>query len=318
MGDGRWSAATYHATSSARVAAGVSHFAYSDSGARKVHDRLNPFGVTRESRDSDEHPRSVPVAVLCDVTGSMQRVPRLVQERLVNLFSLLTEKNYATDPQVLFGAIGDATCDRVPLQIGQFESDNRADDDLAAFVLEGGGGGQTTESYELAMYFMARHTDIDCYNKRGRRGYLFIIGDEQPYPAVSQFQVKNLIGDDLAQPITTEEMVEELLRKYDTHFILPSGTQYAGDSQILTPWRKLLGQKVIELDDLDALCETIAIAVGLGEGAIDLNTGLTHLSDVGSTKTDVVSKALAPISKGVVAKGPAVALDVVDDGIDRL
>ena len=58
----------------------------------------------------------------------------------------------------MFGAIGDATCDRVPLQVGQFESDNRMDDDLGRIVLEGGGGGQQTESYELAMYFMARHT----------------------------------------------------------------------------------------------------------------------------------------------------------------
>ena len=58
----------------------------------------------------------------------------------------------------MFGAIGDATCDRAPLQVGQFESDNRMDDDLGRILLEGGGGGQKTESYELAMYFMARHT----------------------------------------------------------------------------------------------------------------------------------------------------------------
>ena len=39
-----------------------------------------------------------------------------------------------------------------------------------------------TESYELAMYFMARHTALDCHEKRGKRGYLFIIGDEMAYP----------------------------------------------------------------------------------------------------------------------------------------
>ena len=77
-----------------------------------------------------------------------------------------------------FGAVLDATCDRVPLQVGQFESDNRMDEHLGNMVLEGGGGGQMTESYELAMYFMARHTAIDCHEKRRRRGYLFIIGDE--------------------------------------------------------------------------------------------------------------------------------------------
>lgn len=318
MGDGRWSASTYHTTSSARTAAGVSHFAYSDSGARKVHDRLNPFNVTRESCDSEEHPRSVAVAVLCDVTGSMRNVPRLMQEKLVNLFGLLTEKNYAVDPHVLFGAIGDATCDRVPLQIGQFESDNRADEDLSAFVLEGGGGGQETESYELAMYFMARHTKIDCFLKRGRRGYLFIIGDEMPYTNVSQVQVRRIIGDDFEEAISTEQILEELQRMYHVYYILPTGAAHVGDAIILNAWRKLLGQNVIELDDINAVCETIALAVGLGEGTIDLNTGLTHLSDVGSDKGDVVGKALAPVAKGVVAKGPSLAVDTPDDGIERL
>ena len=47
-------------------------------------------------------------------------------------------------------------------------------------------------------------------------------------------------------------------------------------------WRDLLGQNVIELDDLDAVCETIALTVGLGEEAIDLDGGLADLAEVGS------------------------------------
>ena len=100
----------------------------------------------------------------------MRDVPRQLQQKLPQLLGLLLRKGYADDPQILFGAIGDATCDRAPLQVGQFESDNRMDDDLSRILLEGGGGGQKTESYELAMYFMARHTVTDCYAKRGKRG----------------------------------------------------------------------------------------------------------------------------------------------------
>ena len=65
-------------------------------------------------------------------------------------------------------------------------------EDLGKLFLEGGGGGQLTESYELAMYFMARHTSIDCHEKRGKRGYLFIIGDEMPYPKVKRREVAQL------------------------------------------------------------------------------------------------------------------------------
>src|SRR3954451_1822673 len=217
MGSGIWSTDVYDAADRYRRATGASAFAYSDSGARTVHAALDPKGVGfRESRDSDEHPDSVAIAVLFDVTGSMGSVPPVLQQKLPQLLGLLLRKGYVKDPQILFGAIGDATCDRVPLQAGQFESDNRLDDDLGRFVLEGGGGGQMTESYELAMYFMARHTSIDCYEKRGRRGYLFIIGDEEAYSRVKPAEVREFIGDELTEPIGIRAMVDEVRRMYDT------------------------------------------------------------------------------------------------------
>lgn len=293
MGHGRWSTDTYAAAERYRRASGQSAFAYSDSGARKVHPKLDPYGVNvRESRDSEEHPRSTAIAVLFDVTGSMRDVPRILQAKLPGLLSLLQRKGYATDPQVLFGAVGDATCDRVPLQIGQFESDNRMDDDLGRMVLEGGGGGQRTESYELAMYFMARHTSIDCWEKRGRKGYLFLIGDEMPYSRINPREVGGLIGDRLAEPIPVKAIVAELQLVYEVYYILPEGSSYAGDPEILNHWRRLLGQNVIQLEDLNAVCETIALTVGLAEGTVDLATGLSDLVEVGSSAGSVVGRAL--------------------------
>jgi len=318
MGSGRWSTDVYDAAARMRSATGASAFAYSDSGARRVHDALNPSGVDmRESRDSDEHPQSLAIAVLFDVTGSMRRVPRVLQTKLPGLLGLVLRKDYVTDPHIMFGAVGDATCDRAPLQVGQFESDNRMDDDLGRIVLEGGGGGQLTESYELAMYFMARHTSIDCFEKRGRRGYLFLIGDELPYPRVSAAQVRDIIGDDLEEDISTDAVLDELKRRYHVYYILPAGSSYARDERVLDHWRNLLGQNVIQLDDLDAVCETIALTVGLGEDAIDLDTGLAHLIDVGSAHHGTVGKALAPLHRGAVARGPLAVSDAAS-GNERL
>ena len=311
MGSGRWSTDVYSAAATYRAATGTSAFAYSDSGARKAHPALDPLGVTaRESRDSDEHPRSTPLAVLFDVTGSMGTVPRTLQTKLPQLLGLLTRKGYATDPHIMFGAVGDATCDRVPLQVGQFESDNRMDDDLARIVLEGGGGGQRTESYELAMYFMARHTTLDSIEKRGRRGYLFLIGDEMPYPRVSPKEVKRFIGDTLPEPIGVEALITELQRTFDVYFIVPAAAGWGGDPEILGYWKRLLGQQVIELDDLDAVCETIAVTVGLGEEAIDLDQGLADLVEVGSAAGGSVGRALAPIGAG----GGAVVRSALEPG----
>jgi hypothetical protein len=294
MGSGHWSSDLYETAE--RLRNGKSAFSYSDSGARSVHPDLDPFDVgRRESRDSDEHPRSLAIAVLFDVTGSMGAVPRTLQKKLPKLLGLLKDGGYAQDPQLMFGAIGDATCDRAPLQVGQFESDNRMDGDLERILLEGGGGGQKTESYELAMYFMARHTVTDCFEKRQKRGYLFIIGDEMPYPSVKPREVSAWIGDALPQPLAIRNLIAQLTRRWDTYYLLPEGASYAGDGQVLGTWRGLLGQNVIELADLDAVCETIALTVGLGEEAINLAEGLADLRDVGSTAGPAVGRALTGV-----------------------
>ncbi|MFI5954414.1 hypothetical protein [Cryptosporangium sp. NPDC051539] len=303
MGSGRWSTDVYTAAENFRAATGRSAFAYSDSGARTVHSGLDPKGVEfRESRDGDEHPNSTPIAVLFDVTGSMGGVPRVLQTKLPQLLGLLLRKGYCADPQILFGAVGDATCDRVPLQIGQFESDNRMDDDLANIVLEGGGGGQMSESYELAMYFLARHTDTDA-KRHGRKGYVFLIGDELPYDTVKAGEVRNLIGDRISEDLTTEAIVAELRRAYHVFYLLPAGAAYAGNWTVLRRWRDLLGENVLELDDLDAVCETIALTIGLNEDATDLDAGLADLSDLGSSAGKTVGKALTPYSRAVRRRG---------------
>ncbi|OHV35667.1 MULTISPECIES: hypothetical protein [Pseudofrankia] len=320
MGSGSWSTNVYDAAASFRRSSGRSAFDYSDrmrhaGRAMKVHADLDPRGVTaRESRDSDEHPTSVAISVLFDVTGSMGSVPRELQSKLPALFGLLLRKGYVEHPQIMFGAIGDATCDRVPLQVGQFESDNRMDAHLGNIILEGGGGGQVKESYELAMYFMARHTAIDCFEKRGRKGYLFIIGDENPYKAVDAGQVRDVIGDRLGGRIPTTEILTELQRMYHVFFIIPAGAAHARESAVLDTWRALLGERVIELDDLGLACETIALTIGILEDSIDLDEGLDDLRDLGA------DAAVAPVGKALsrIRPGGARPLANPDGGIARL
>ncbi|MFI5838717.1 hypothetical protein ACIA8K_03225 [Catenuloplanes sp. NPDC051500] len=319
MGSGRWSVDAYGAAEDHRARTGRDAFDY-DAGVRSsrrrqdwtAHPDLDPYQVeVRESRDSAEHPESLAIAVLFDVTGSMGYVPRRLQEKLPQLFDLLLDRGYVQHPQLMFGAIGDATCDRVPLQVGQFESDNRMDEQLGRILLEGGGGGQKTESYELAAYFMARHTSIDCWEKRGRRGYLFVIGDEMAYPRVyargantpvtgydrgGRRGVAEVIGDRLQGDIDTRAIFDEVREMYDTYYILPSGTSYAGDRQVLDHWRDLLGQNVIELDDLDAVSETIALTIGIGEGTIGLDEGLDDLRRQGSGAGRSVERALSGVA----------------------
>jgi hypothetical protein len=289
MGTTRWSDDHYRDRARYRARTGKDAFEHDHAirtGAadRAVHQKMNPRGVSvRESRDSDAHPQSHAVGVLFDVTGSMQGVPRVLQARLPKLMGLLIRKGYLEHPHILISAIGDATCDAAPLQVGQFESGIEIEEDLGKLYLEGGGGGHITESYELALYFMTRHTAIDCYEKRGRRGYLFVIGDEIPYANVKRKEVAAFIGDGLQASIPVEEVVAELQRTYDVYHVLPKMTSNWDNPAVRRRWVELLGQNALRLEEPAAICELIAATVGVAEGKVDLEHLTDDLQQAGSS-----------------------------------
>lgn len=301
MGHSYWSAAAFQARQSQRADNNQTAFTYDQfvrqTGVQRVHDLMNPHGVVRESRDSDEHPQSLAIAVIFDVTGSMGGVPVVLQSKLGKLMQTLVQRGYCQHPQILFGAVGDAYCDAVPLQIGQFESGLEMDDDLGRIYLEGGGGGQVHESYDLALYFCARHTAIDCYEKRGKKGYLFTIGDEKPYQFNQRQQIKTHIGDQVGEDIPIEQIEAELQRRYQHFHIIPTNTFHGRELEVHEAWRRLLGERVLLLEDEATVCETIALAIGLCEGVVnELDQALDELVaagyDRGGART--AAAALAP------------------------
>lgn len=301
MGHSHWSDAAYQGRQTHRRATKQTAFTYDQqvraTGVARVHDQMNPYRATRESRDSVAHPASVPIGVVFDVTGSMGTVPHVLQTKLGALMRVLIQKGYIEDPQVLFGAVGDAYCDAVPLQIGQFESGLEMDDDLGKIYLEGGGGGQVHETYELAAYFFARHTAIDCYDRRGHKGYLFTIGDEKPYPVVRRDHVQTHIGDGLERDLPVERIIAEVQQRYEYFHIIPTNTSHGRSADVQRRWRELLGERVLLLEDESAVCETIALAIGLCEGTVaDLRSGMDDLIEAGydSRTAATATTALAP------------------------
>lgn len=300
MGGGAWTDDAYTAKKSFLSASGYSDSFTHDKDVKSgkvstaLHPDMNPLNVkVRESRDSAEHPESNAVAVFFDVTGSMGSVPKTLQEKLPKLLATLLQRDCLPHPQILFGAIGDVTCDDVALQVGQFESDIRIDDTLSKIFIEGGGGGQVYESYELAMYFMARHTSIDCLEKRDKKGYLFIIGDECARN-VSKDAVKEVIGDTLQSNIPLKEVIEEVLEKYELYYIIPNQTSYFNDNRVNKFWKDLLGERFIKLDNPNLVCECIATLIAANEGQDVVKTAKSMgLSD---SDTSVISRALANVS----------------------
>jgi len=305
MGSSTWSDDFYKERQEVRAKAGVPTFAHDaaiKSGAveNKVHDKLNPFKVNRESRDSDAHPNSVAIGVIFDVTGSMHSVPRQLQAKLPQLMGLLLRKDYVRDPQILFGAVGDYFSDRVPLQVGQFESGVEQDDDLTKLVLEGGGGGSYQESYQNALHFFAHHTSIDCFEKRGKKGYLFIIGDEMPYDVSTRGELSKILGDEVQADVPIADLIRVAQEKYHVFFIIPKGTSHYSDPKLKNRWSELLSpENVLMLEDPEAVCESIGLAIGLVEGTVTGDTIATDLKGTGAKSgvVDAVANALDPLAK---------------------
>jgi predicted protein tyrosine phosphatase len=231
---------------------------------RSCHPLMNPKGVkVRESRDSADHPESLGIAFALDVTGSMGDIPDLLARHELPKFMRMLADCQVPDPQLLFLAVGDATSDQAPLQVGQFESKAELmDQGLTWSYLEGGGGGQNTESYELALYFLAEHTDMDCWVKRKKRAYLFMTGDELPYPAVSRHQVEALMGEKLDEDISTEAVIATVAETYEPFFLIPDRERR---TRCEKRWRELLGDHVVCLDRPVDTCAASAAIVALAE-----------------------------------------------------
>ena len=267
MGKGTFNSTEYRTFSTSTVGLSTSQIYTS----RSIHPDLNPFGVkVRESRDSVDNPLSTPLIVAVDVTGSMGMLADVIARKgLGTLFESVIDRKPITDPHVMFMALGDANHDRAPLQVSQFEADNRIVEQLTKIYLEGGGGGNSFESYNLPWYFAAYHTAHDSLEKRGKRGYLFTLGDEEAPNDLTKEQIRRFIGDDIEERISTESLLKKTQRAYDVfHIIIEEGSHAKHNlDRVVGSWTPLLGQHIIKLSDHTKLAETIVSAIQVAEGA---------------------------------------------------
>ncbi len=270
------------------------------------HPAMNPRGVAhRESRDSEKHPDSVGVVFALDVSGSMGEIPLQLATKTMPAFmeSVLT---VLPDPQVLFIAFGNAYADRSALQVGQFESEAaKIDTWLSRTHIEGGGGG-IGESYDLAMYFAARHTAMDCMAKRQRKGYFFMTGDEVPFTDVTASQVEGLLGEALEADIPIHAITTELLTAFHTFFLIPD-PERAKPFECEAVWRRLLSDRVIVLATPEDTAVACALLIGIQEGRLTDEAAIARqleerLGRTGDAR-DRVMRAVAPFAQAL-ARGP--------------
>jgi hypothetical protein len=239
---------------------------------RNINSSMNPYGVRiREARDSSEHPNVVPIILALDVTGSMGSIPHhLVKDGLPTIMGTILQRGIQ-DPAMLFLAVGDHECDQSPLQVGQFEAnDDLLDKWLTDVYLEGGGGGNAGESYLLAWYFAAYHTSLDSFEKRGKKGFLFTIGDEPTLKSVPKKVFQEIMGDGQYEDFSATQLLDKAREKYHVYHLHIKETGAGSRQTTIDDWKQLMGDNLIVVERHTDVSKIIAETVlqGLGEDRI--------------------------------------------------
>ena len=279
------------------------------------HPLMSPHGVKfRESRDSPSHPESVGVIFALDVSSSMGDVPRLLATKTLPTF-METVLGVLPDAQVMFMAFGNVNADRSPLQVGQFESEAPLMDRWLAMIhLESGGGG-LGESYDLAMYFAARHTAMDCFEKRQKKGYFFMTGDEPAFSNLPPSAVTKGIGDTIADKIMGHDVVRELQKSFHAFFLVPD----PGRAPRAAMWRGWLHERYVVLDRPEDAALVAALLIAIEErktvdraAILALATERLHGD---RAEAERLTKTVLPFAEAL-AKGPIPGPNVLGESSD--
>ena len=227
------------------------HQIYTSSG---IDPMLDPKGVIRECRDSEEHPNTVPVILALDVTGSMGDVARNCAAKLNDVMVGLFDK--VKDVEFMTMGIGDLSFDRAPIQATQFESDVRILDQATKVYFEAGGGANLCESYTAAWYFGLYRTKLDCWD-RGKKGIIITLGDEPLNPYLPGAQLSKVLGIN-TQDVETRDLYEEASKKFDIYHIVTTdkGCCSARYMDVIKKsWGSVLGERCLyaNSEDLDKI-----------------------------------------------------------------
>lgn len=155
-----------------------------------------------------------PVVIVCDVTGSMGDWPATIFSKLPYLD--IEGKEYLGDSmEVSFGAIGDCHCDKYPLQVYPFVKGKEMEANLKKMIIEGGGGGNEGESYDLAALYYARNVEMP----NAIKPLFIIIGDEPLYKTVYRSKSESWARTKIEESMSVKEAFDELMKKYSCYHI---------------------------------------------------------------------------------------------------
>lgn len=247
-GDGMddWARPDAYRFAEARKEARAAYARAADSrGGRTYQSKRAPGPLADATKRIRSHSPN-PVIVAIDVTGSMAGWPFELFDRLPLFYQTLSQ--YRPDVEVAYAAIGDAACDRFPLQVTDFAKGYDLEERVAALYGEGGGG-DAPEDYQLFAHYVSSRVDIpEVADDRDERPFLLVFGDAGFHARVLPDQVRRVIGAELDQALDGVSVWREVAARWDTWFLRrPTGGP--GD-EVHRQWAEAIGeQKIVYVDD---------------------------------------------------------------------
>lgn len=203
------------------------------------------------------------------------------------------QQKYLEDPSLSFCAIGDSDWSIAPLQVTPFAQGLEIDDQIKKLFIEGGGGGNSKESYELLAYFYLNRVNL----QNSQFPFLFITGDEIFFDTITPKALKSVLGIELidTSDIDSTEIFKILSKKYNIFHIRKSYADAKIEKVMSKKWSDAIGkERILDIETPKACIDVILGAVALTSGSRNLEGYIEDLKKRGQTKERIkeVTRAL--------------------------
>lgn len=257
-----------------------------------------------------------PVVINLDVTGSNIEFAKIVYDKSPMLYGQIEQQGYLKDFDICFSATGDANSDSCPIQVCDFKKGIDLDTELKKIYLEGRGGGQRCETYELSAYYFAHKCDMPKANMP----FFFFIADESPYESIDNEFIKDYIGEYIEEDIDSKKAFQDLFKNFHENVFILQNNYNSSDSdtrEIRKIWKNLIGKThenhIIHIEDEKSIVDLILGTIAMVSGSRSLATYKADMVSRGQTDTRIatVESSLGDISKALV---PRVNIDLPTNG----
>ncbi|HSJ56225.1 MAG TPA: hypothetical protein VLC95_03540 [Anaerolineae bacterium] len=213
-----------------------------ESGPRTYDRRDGPNEKIVDPKKRIRSTSKNPLIIAVDVTGSMAQWPFEIFDRLPLLYNSLSQ--YRPDLEICFAAIGDANCDRWPLQVTTFAAGFDLEQLLGSLFGEGGGG-DAPESYGLFAHWVNTHVEVPVLDEPP---FLIVFGDVTMHPTVPQGQISHYLGDEVGRDVDAVKAWQQVSKRWNTWFLRrPTGRPL---DFVDEQWAQAIGgQKIMHIAD---------------------------------------------------------------------